>query len=158
MHILTAVTLVGGMLFLTMTLLPVLRGSRDKAASGAIMTATAASFNRVGAVSLVVLIVTGFTNAIFKGFGMGVFSASFWSATYAHTMGAKLIIALALAGLGLYHGGKSGKQVLAAMENAPDDPDTAGMRRKSSFTGRISLVLSLVAVLLGIVMSRGFLP
>jgi hypothetical protein len=73
-------------------------------------------------------------------------------------MGTKLVLAVMIAGLSMLHSGKSGERALEAMRESPETPATSTLRRKASWTGRISLLLSLLAVLLGIMMSRGFLP
>lgn len=154
-HILAAMTFVGGMLFLVMVLVPTLRAPEVKAHAGVVMSEAARRFGRVGAASVVVLILTGLTNAYFKGFGAALMGSDFWSTPYAHLFGGKFIIALVIAFLSLQHVGKAGKDTLQAMQVAPAEEATARLRRRSALLGRVNLVLALIAILFGLLLSRG---
>ncbi len=153
-HLLAVVTFVGGMAFLAMILVPSLREPDLKAHAGAVMRSAARRFGKIGAASVLILLVTGFTNAFAKGYGAVFLSAEFWRLPYAHLFGTKFVIALAIILVSMMHIGRQGHQAIDAMQVEPAAETTERMRRKSANIGRINMVLALVAMLLGILMSR----
>jgi copper resistance protein D len=155
-HLLAVITFVGGMAFLAMILVPALREPDLKNSAGPVMRAAARRFGKIGAASVLILIVTGFTNAFAKGYGAVFFSSEFWKLPYAHLFGTKFVLALAIIAVSMMHIGRRGNRALDAMNSEPAAEMTARLQRSSARSGRINMVLALIAVVLGILMSRSF--
>ena len=153
-HLLAVITFVGGMAFLAMILVPALREPDLKDHAGAVMRSAARRFGRIGAISVLLLVITGFTNAWAKGYGDILFSSEFWKLPYAHLFGTKFVIALLIIALSLAHVGRQGKETLDAMSSEPAASETERMRKRSALLGRLTMVLALLAIMMGLLMSR----
>ena len=92
---------------------------------------------------------------MFKGFGSAMSDGSFWKMPYAHMLSTKLLLLLIIVLMSVYHDCIMGPKTIKAMQEDPDAPTTLKLRKKSVMHGRITLLLSLVMVTLGLLMARG---
>lgn len=154
-HLITAMVWIGGMLFMVMVLMPTMRQPDFKEQAPAIIGHAARKFKRIGWSCLLVLFVTGITNLIFKGFGDSLHTGGFWQLPYAHMLATKIVLLLIIVCMSVYHDLKMGPATIEAMKANPDAPETIKMRKSAVMHGRVTLLLSLVMVTLGLLMARG---
>lgn len=152
-HILCAVLWIGGMLFLSLVLVPALRKSTDRKQALDLMISTGRRFKVIGWHVLVILFITGMMNIGYREW----FSAgpAFWTSPIGMLLSWKIIlffIVLILAGL---HDFWLGPRAGRLMQDNPDSPAALRARKTASWLGRINLLISLVIVLLAVMMIRG---
>lgn len=143
-HILSAIFWIGGMLFTAAVLVPASRHELLKKKKGAFFTLIGNKFSRISWVLFLVLIITGITNLLLRGYTISdLISSTFWSSS----LGSTLFIKLHLFGLVLIlsgvHDFYAGPKAAELMDSRPNDPKTQTYRKVSSWIGRINLLLGL---------------
>jgi copper resistance protein D len=153
LHIVAAATWLGGMLFLSLVLVPTLTGHPQR---GALILLAARRFRAVGWVALAVLLLTGLINLHHRGLlSSQLFDAGFLTSSYGSTVALKLFfVALALF-LSVVHDFFIGPRAARAMKQAPDAPSTRQLRLLASLMGRANLVLALIIVAFAVTLVRG---
>jgi uncharacterized membrane protein len=131
-HVLSAITWVGGMLFIALVLVPVARRLDDPALRTRLVQESGRRFRTVGWVALALLVVTGLGS-------LWLSPALLWSPSF-HLKGGLVGLALIL---GALHDFVLGPR--AALPGA--DPSA---RRRASWIARLNLVVALAIVLLGL--------
>jgi uncharacterized membrane protein len=131
-HVLSAITWVGGMLFIALVLVPVARALGDPALRTRLVRDTGRRFRTIGWIALGLLVVTGLVNLWFRPFLLH-------SPRFHWKLG---LVVLALI-LGAFH-----DFVLGPRAGAPGaDPS---LRLRASWIARVNLVVAVVIVLLGL--------
>ncbi len=104
LHIVAAVLLVGGMLFLSTVLAPYLRTISDPAEKSKIFQAVGGRFRLWGWAALGVLLITGPLNLYLKGISpVAIFDPAFCSTAYGKILVTKLILVLIIITTSLTH-------------------------------------------------------
>ena len=155
-HILSAIFWIGGMLFTAAVLVPASRHQLLKKKKGAFFTLVGRKFSRISWVLFLVLIVTGITNLLARGYSLSdLGTRAFWGSGF----GSALFIKLHLFGLVLIlsgiHDFYAGPKAAELMDNRPDDPKTKTYRKLSSWIGRINLLLGLGILYYAMLLLRG---
>jgi putative copper resistance protein D len=136
LHVLAAITWIGGMLFIALVLVPVTRRLDDSALRARLVQAIGMRFRTVGWIALGVLLATGLVNLWLQPFLLG--SPRFqWKAG---------LVVLALI-LSAYH-----DFVLGPRAGLPGADPSARVR--ASWVARINVLVVLVIVLLGLSLLR----
>lgn len=143
-HILAAIFWIGGMLFTSAVLVPVSRHKLLKNKKGAFFTLIGKKFSRISWVLFIVLIITGVTNLLARGYPFStLITAGFWNSY----LGSKLFIKLYLFGAVLIisgiHDFYAGPKAAQLIDEQPDGAKTKRMQKLSSWLGRLNLVLGL---------------
>jgi len=155
LHILAASAWVGGMLFLVFVVVPWLR-SRDRAQAAALLRETGLRFRTVGWVAFGLLFVTGAFNLSVRGVTVTDFTRhAFVTSAFGVTVSAKLACFGVLLALSAVHDFFVGPQATIALEREPGSPRAERLRKTASVMGRVSLVLALLMVALGVSIVRG---
>jgi len=146
----------GGMLFLVLVVVPALRAPALATQAATAFSVLGARYRTVGWATLLVLVVTGVTNAALRaGSAAGLADAAWWATPFGRLLGAKLALVALVLGLSAVHdfvvGPRAGRLVL----EAPDRPGTARWRMAARWMGRINLLLALVIVALAVRLVRG---
>ena len=131
-HVLSAITWVGGMLFIALVLVPVTRDLGDPALRTRLVQASGRRFRSIAWVALAVLGVTGLLNLWFS-------PGLLWSARFHLKVG---LVGLALI-LGAFH-----DFVLGPRAGRPGADPSARVR--ASWIARVNVVIALAIVLLGL--------
>lgn len=156
LHILAAAVWVGGMAFLALVVVPVVRRPAFAAQSATLVRATAERFRVVGWSALAVLIVTGVVNLAVRGYGLDALrSGALWDGFFGHVLAVKLSLVAATLGIALLHDLWLGPRASAILESAPGTPAAARARRRASWLGRLSFLLGVALVVLGVLLVRG---
>ncbi len=156
LHILAAAVWLGGMVFLALVLVPVVRRPEYREHASRLVHLTGLRFRTVGWVCVSVLVVTGFVNLWYRGIGWAALSnAGFWSSPFGNLLGGKLLVVAAILALSVVHDFRIGPRATAAGRADPDSAAARALRRRASWMGRLNLLLALAAVALGVLLVRG---
>jgi copper resistance protein D len=154
-HLLAAVVWIGGLLFISMVLVPTLRDPALRPQAMLLLRTAGRKFQRVAYASLIVLLVTGVANVYFRVGGSLDVLGGFMGVWWGQMLAAKVALTLAVIGLALYHDFAVGPAATRALETAPHTEEAQALRRRASWIGRINLLLSLVIMTLALLLVRG---
>jgi copper resistance protein D len=154
-HLLAAVVWIGGLLFISMVLVPTLREPSLRAQAMLLLRTTGQKFKRIAYASLVLLVVTGVANVYFRVGGSLEVLGGFMGVWWGQMLIAKIVLTFVVIGFALYHDFAVGPAATRAVEADPDAPETQALRRRASWIGRINLLLSLVIMTLALLLVRG---
>ena len=155
-HVLAAVVWVGGLLFIVMVFMPVLRHPELRGDAALLIRTTGQKFKRIAWASLWVLLLTGVANLYFKTNGnLEAMKGIMGIAPYGHIVGTKILLLAIVMGLALLHDFKWGPAATRAMQDDPDSDTARALRKKAGWVGRINLGLSLVILTLGLFLVYG---
>jgi uncharacterized membrane protein len=151
-HIVAAIAWIGGMIFLVVVFVPVLRKTAEPASAIRLFHLLGRRFRTVGWVALGTLVVTGAMNVTYRGYGLldwltGNVFAGQWGRTLLH----KLLLVGAILGLSVVHDFSLGPRALAAPEGTPA---RERLRKLASWFGRITFVLALAVVAFAVQLAR----
>lgn len=153
-HVIAAVTWVGGLIFMSLMLVPALRSMGNPALTARLIQAVGNRFKVIGWTCLGLLTVTGFTNLSLRGYSHGdLVSAAFWQTQYGETLAWKLTLFAGIVGLSLLHDLLAGPRLRQLRESNPARAEN--FRVLASWMGRITAVLSILVTLLAIMLVRG---
>jgi len=155
-HITSAIFWIGGMLFTVAVLVPASRHKLLKNKKGEFFTLVGEKFSRISWVLFVVLIVTGITNLLTRGYSIEqLLTGAFWVQIFDGYLLIKLLIfGLVLIVSGI-HDFYAGPKAAELMDKHPDHPQTKRVRKFSSWLGRLNLVLGLVILYYAMRLLRG---
>jgi uncharacterized membrane protein len=160
LHLLAAIIWIGGMFFLALVLVPVLRGETQERRS-ALLGAAGVRFRTVGWVCLVTLLVTGVFNLKNRGFSWGtVFSGDVFTGTdrFGHILAGKLLLLGLVLAVSAFHDFRLGPASIQAARTRDTGGDPARaetLRRRASLLGRLNALLALMIVFLAVALVRG---
>ncbi len=156
LHLLAAITWIGGMLFLVLILVPALRRMEQKDLALALIQCSGQRFRLVGWVCLAVLLASGYANLSVRGWGGELLlHPAFWATPPGQVLAAKLGTFLLILILSAWHDFRIGPRATAALRSRPGTPEAARLRALASWFGRFNLLLALVMVALGVMLVRG---
>jgi uncharacterized membrane protein len=155
LHITAAIVWLGGMLFLVLVIMPALRGPGFRETRLSLVTAVGKAFRPIGWACLIVLGVTGFVNLHFRGMSAILSETSFWRGSFGQVLAAKLVVVALLLALSAAHDFWVGPRALSAAEQQPGSADHIRWRLCATWMGRLTALLALLAVLLGVLLVRG---
>jgi len=141
LHIVSAMLWLGGMLFLTVVLVPVLKGV-DPSLRGRLVDAVGVRFRMAGWICLGLLVLTGFANVLMRGYSLT-----------SPLLSAKLVLVGVILVLSFFHDFVVGPKATLAMERGGREAER--LRWISSVIGRINVLLALAVVALGVMLVRG---
>ncbi|MDR7447343.1 MAG: DUF4149 domain-containing protein, partial [Armatimonadota bacterium] len=103
LHVLSAVVWVGGMLFLALVAVPVLRGLPDRPRAD-LVARMGERFRPVAWTCIVVLLVTGILNLAYRGVSWeSVATGRLWQSPFGHVLAWKLVLVAAMVVLSAWH-------------------------------------------------------
>ncbi len=144
LHLLAMATWVGGMVFLAAVVLPILRQG-PPGQLGAFMSKAASRLRWVGWTCLTILGVTGLFQLHFRGL----------SPLQDPIIAVKILVYLVIVVMSLLHDFWIGPKAGQALRDSPTAPTTASLRRIALTMGRVTALLALVAITLGLFIARG---
>ncbi|MBI4198362.1 MAG: DUF4149 domain-containing protein [Chloroflexi bacterium] len=154
LHLLAAITWVGGMLFLGLVAVPAFRGL-EPPLRARLLTSIGRQFRWVGWASIAVLLSTGLIILSYYGVGpRDLLDTSFWGTRF----GARLAFKLALIGvmllLSALHDFVLGPRSTALSQSGADPRRAVAFRRQVSWLARLSLVLAILVVWTSVGLTR----
>lgn len=155
-HMLSAIFWIGGMLFKVAVLVPASRHRLLAGRKGAFFTLIGKKFSRISWVLFVVLIITGITNLLSRGYSLAdLVSSTFWKSNFGGNLFVKLIlfgVVLILSGI---HDFYAGPKAAELMDSKPENLTTKKFRKMSSWIGRINLIFGLLILYYAMRLLRG---
>ncbi len=145
LHLLAVVFWLGGMLFLVVVAMPVLRKG-DPATMAWFLRQAARRLRALGWCSLALLGLTGLFQLWVRNWLQSPLPWLVW---------AKLTLFGVILVLSAYHDFVLGPATARAMESDPRGTQTARLRRRASWMGRLTALLALIMVGLGVMLVRG---
>lgn len=154
-HIVAAMTWVGGMLFVSLVLVPGLRRLGDAALQARLLSEAGRRFRAVGWVAIATLVVTGVTNAWGRWGLDALLTPTFWGSGPGRLLLVKLGVVAAMLAQSAVHDFVLGPRLTARRRAGAPAADLAGLRRRVSWLARLNLVLGLSVVALAVWIVRG---
>ena len=155
-HIVSAMFWLGGMLFTVVVLVPVSRHNLFKGIKGQFFAVVGKKFSRASWLIFPVLIVTGITNLLGRGYSLpDLASTSFWLSEFGQALAVKLHLFAFILIISGVHDFYAGPKAAALMDDAPDKSKTLRFRKLSSWLGRVNLLLGLGILYYAMKLLRG---
>lgn len=144
------------MVFLAAIVVPVTRRPEYRSIAASLIHLTGVRFRWIGWICMVLLILTGTFNLIYRGLDLGyIFSGRIWADLFGKILMGKLLLVSLILLLSIVHDFMIGPRATALWRENPVSPDVLRLRRQASWIGRLNLVLALMAVALGVMLVRG---
>ncbi len=150
-HVVSACIWLGGMLFLILAFIPGIKNHPDKVD---LIASVSLKFRGVGAVALTLLLITGFIQLEFRGVQWNI--DYFRTNPFGKVAGLKIIVFIGIIFISLIHDYYLGNRAIVAWKSDPEHAETIRLRNVSRLMGRASFMLALLAVFLGVILSRGW--
>ncbi len=142
LHVLSAIVWIGGMLFLSLALVPYAR-TLDPPSRARLISGVGRKFRTVSWIAIGLLILTGFANLGFMGLTAQL--GSYLMSPAGQPLLWKLILFAVMLGLSLIHDVLIGPR-------ATQDPQNPNLRVISGWIGRITLLLGLIVIYLALLL------
>lgn len=156
LHILAAMIWIGGMVFLSVVLVPAVRDPSMRGHAVYIVQRTGYRFRCLGWACLLVLVVTGVVNLGRWGISWDrLANGAFWHSSWGGLLAIKLSLVGATLTLSLVHDFIVGTRASAKLREAPGSVEAQRLRWLASWMGRLNLILGVGIVALAIMLVRG---
>lgn len=156
LHILAAITWIGGMSFLVLVVVPWLRRG-DGAVASTFLRETGLRFRSVGWICFSILVVTGTYNLWVHGVRFGDFvDPAFLGSSFGSALVLKLGLFAVVLVVSAIHDFLLGPRAVLAIEADPRSAEAQRIRRRASLLGRLNAILAVVIVALAVVLVRGW--
>jgi len=155
LHLLAVAVWIGGMVALVAVVLPVLRRQASPEAAREMLGQAGLRLRPVAWTALGVLVATGAFQVLYRlGGPAPLLEPAFWSGAWGRVLGAKLMVVAAILILSAIHDFRIGPRALEIARRDPDAGESERLRRRAAGIGRAQLLLSLVALVLGVLLVR----
>ena len=155
-HLLCTAIWIGGILFLVLVVVPVLRRPELRAQAPALFATTGRRFRSVGWATLIALVATGLTQTAYRAGGLATLrDPVWWSLPFGRILGIKLTLVALTLTIAAVHDFWIGPRASAILEHEPGSPRAERWRAGASWLGRVNLLLGLGIVALAVVLVRG---
>ncbi|MBI5406610.1 MAG: DUF4149 domain-containing protein [Nitrospirae bacterium] len=151
LHILAAAVWIGGMVFLSIILVPVSRRPEYHVVASSLIHGTGVRFRAVGWICLGALLLTGMFNLHYRGIGWAVLGGG----AYGLILVMKLLLVLIIFLISALHDFLIGPRAMRLWQADPSSPESRRLRRLASMMGRANLLLALLAAASGVMIVRG---
>lgn len=156
LHILAAVTWIGGMLFLVLVLIPIIRRPEHRGIAAPLVHLTGVRFRQVGWASLGLLILSGIINLAYRGYGWDdLLNGTLVQGPFGRILGIKLFMVATILVVSAVHDFVVGPRASTVLRANPSSPDALRLRRRAGWLGRTNLILAAIVVALGVMLVRG---
>ena len=156
-HFLAAMVWVGGMLFLALVVVPAAR-TLPPAERSALFQLVGPRFRTVGWACIALLLLTGGVNVAYRGVTWDkLYTPDLWASEFGRVLALKLGVIVVMLALSLYHDFDLGPASVRAHQAAGARPsaEALALRKRASRLGRITTLLALIVVALGVMLVRG---
>ncbi len=149
-HIVAACLWLGGMLFLMFAFIPGIKKHPDKVN---LILRVSRKYRVAGTVALIILLITGLMQLEYRGVHWTL--EYFTGSSFGRIAGLKILVFIGIVFISLIHDYYIGKRTIEAWKTDPENIETIRLRNRSRLMGRISFLLALIAVFLGVILARG---
>ncbi len=154
LHLLAAFIWIGGMFFLVLVLVPELK-VLDDLTRARLVDGAGRRFRAAGWASLCLLVATGAALASVRGATLESVFLTSHEAGFIRLLQLKLVIVAIILAVSACHDFVIGPGATRLWQNEPDGTAAANLRVAARWMGRVTLVLALAAVWLGVRLVRG---
>ncbi|WP_376791574.1 DUF4149 domain-containing protein [Thermoflexus sp.] len=157
LHLAAAIFWIGGLLFLALAVVPVLRRPAFRPISPAFLEAVGLRFRTLGWIAMGVMILTGLINLIARGVTLALLlDPAFWSGPFGRALAGKLVaVGLAIM-LNALHDFWVGPRATQALQQGRGGDEVQRWRAWASWLARLTLLASLAAMVFAMFMVRGW--
>lgn len=140
-----------GYCFFILAFIPGIKKQADKAD---LIVKVSLKFRTVGSVALVLLLITGIFQLQYPGvrWNLDYFTSSHWG----KITGLKILVFLAIVFISVIQDYCLGNLAIEAWKNRTEDPKTHKIKYLSRLLDRVTCMLALTAVFLGVILVRGW--
>lgn len=157
LHILSAVIWLGGILFLVLVLVPVMRREPDRRRFAALVHAVGEQFRWIGWGCFGLLVLSGTVNLAYRGFDWAdLWSGRLWQGPFGRALAIKLFLFALVLILSALHDFAIGPRATRLGRVQPDDPQAVRLNAQARWIGRINLILALGIMFMAVVLVRGW--
>ncbi len=157
LHLIAAVFWIGGMLFLALTVVPVMRRPAFRPISPAFFEAVGVRFRTLGWITIGVLVLTGLINLWVRGATPDRwFDPVFWQGPFGRALAGKLIAVVLVVGFNALHDFWAGPRATRALRGGVPAAEAERWRARASWLARLTLLASLLALVFAIFLVRGW--
>ena len=155
-HILSAMFWIGGMLFTAAVLVPASHHRLLKDRKGTLFTVIGKKFSRISWILFLILVVTGITNLLTRGYTIETLATStFWNSHFGNTLSKKLYLFATVLIMSSIHDFYAGPKAAELMDEQPENFQTKRMQKLSRWLGRANLILGLAILYYAMQLIRG---
>ena len=155
-HIVSAIIWIGGMFFLILVLIPVLRKPEFSPLFPSLFHNIGIRYRLVGWVSLALLVMTGIFNLAYRGYSIGdLLSGRLFEGPFGRTLYMMLVTVALILVVSAVHDFALGPKAGVLLREDPNSPRGRSLRRAAVMLGRLNFVLALLVVFLAVVLVRG---
>lgn len=156
LHVLAAAAWIGGMVFLALILVPVLRGRPFGEIQTQLLYRVGLRLRHFGWMMLGLLVVTGVFNLVFRGIGWeAVRSGALWTGSWGHALLCKVALVTLMLVLSAAHDFWVGPKAVALIAAEPGTVRCRRYTQAARWMGRSMLLLSLAILVLAVTLPRG---
>lgn len=156
LHIIAVAVWLGGMLFLALVIVPVLRMPEHSAGAAALVQASGLRFRAVGWVCLAVIVGTGVFNLNHRGYDWSyVWNGLLWKGPQGRALAFKLGMVGGVLAMSVVHDWFLGPKASELLIADPGSDAAHRMRRTASWMGRLNVLLGLAIVAMAALFVRG---
>lgn len=156
-HILAAAVWIGGMAFLGLVLVPVIRGGGFESVRTPLLHETGLRLRRIGWIAFGVLILTGIINLGIRGYVWSdLWDGTLWQNAWGRLLGAKLALVLIMLVCSAAHDFYIGPRATRLLSKGEHAHEAQRLRRVASIAGRFMMLLSLVILAIAVMLVRGW--
>jgi uncharacterized membrane protein len=159
-HIFSAVTWIGGAIFLALVMVPVARGMDPPAMGLVFLRRAATRFRGIAWVLLALLVVSGALALEWRGIGFDRFNdEGFWSTEIGTALLVKIVLVGVLLVMSGFHDFVLGPRVAELIRQVgrgqPPPPSTVAARKRLVMLARINLLIAIATAVVGMMLVRG---
>lgn len=155
-HILAAIVWIGGMAFLGLVIVPVMRQPDLGPDANTLFHRAAVRFRNVGWICIGLLLASGLGNLSQWRVGWErLVSGDFWGTPFGSALAVKLSLIAAILALSLAHDFYIGPRASDVIRRAADSAEAQRLRAAASWIGRLNFLLALLVVWFAVVLAKG---
>lgn len=155
-HVLAATLWVGGMAFLVLVVVPLLRAPESRATAAKFIHTSGLRFRSVGWICFAIFIATGSFNMWVRGLRWAdFFNGSYRENPIARTLAMKLVLVAVVLCVSAVHDFWIGPRATELWQSAPDSAEATRFRKRAAMLGRVNALLALAIVFLAVALVRG---
>ena len=156
LHILVATVWIGGLIFVALVVVPVIRRPEMRESAAKLIHFTGLRFRWVGWACFALLLVTGLFNTIYRlERWTDLFSAEMWSGPFGWLLGWKLLVFAVILAASAWHDFIVGPRAVVLWREKPGSPEATRLRKQATQFGRLNLLLALIILALAVMLVRG---
>jgi len=155
LHLLAVAVWIGGMVALVAVLMPVLRREASPEVAREMLAQAGLRLRPVAWTALGVLVATGIFQVLYRlGGAEPLLEPGFGAGAWGRVLATKLLVVAAILSLAAIHDFRIGPRALEVARRDPAAPESQRLRRWAAVIGRAQLLLSLMALVLGVLLVR----